>query len=73
MGEAIGPTLNPAKGKFWLQMGYACLWVYSSLAIVMVIFAIYLATRHCEGYRPVALGHIQTLADLVDEWRTSDR
>lgn len=36
----------------------------------MVTFSTYLAMRPHRGYQPAALGHIQTLADLVDDWKT---
>lgn len=70
LGEAMRPTLNPNKDKFWFQMGYSRLLVYSILAIAMAVFATYLALRRYDGCQPAALGHMQTLADLVDDWTT---
>lgn len=73
VGEAMQPTINPSKNKFWLEMAYSRLFVYAILAISTAVFASYLAGRRYKGSQPAAMGCIQTLADLVDDWRTDEK
>lgn len=70
IGEAMQPTINPSRNKFWLEMAYSRLFVYAILAIATALFATYLAVRGYGGTQPAALGCVQTLSDLVDDWRT---
>ncbi|KAG8887224.1 hypothetical protein FRB98_000321 [Tulasnella sp. 332] len=38
---------------------------------LVATFITVVATRHPSGPQPVAYGHVQTLADPVDEWSTT--
>ena len=40
-------------------------------SLVLGIFATWLAYRRPKGVQPGAWGHLQTLADLIDEWEVS--
>jgi len=40
-------------------------------AIIVSLFVTYLAFIQPKGPQPAAFGHIQTLADLIDDWRTN--
>lgn len=73
IGEAMMPTINPRKGKFWLCVAYSRLFVYAILAISTAVFTTWLALRQYDGPQPAALGSVKTLADLVDDWRTDDK
>lgn len=44
---------------------------YGISTITVGLFVTYLAFRKPKGPQPAAFGHIQTLADLVDDWRTN--
>lgn len=40
-------------------------------AIIVSLFVTYLAFMQPKGPQPASFGHIQTLADLIDDWRTN--
>lgn len=44
---------------------------YGGSALLVALFVTYLAFRTPKGPQPAAFGHIQTLADLVDDWSTN--
>lgn len=73
VGEAMQPTINPSKNKFWLEMAYSRLFVYALLAAATAVFASYLAMRKYDGSQPAAMGCVQILADLVDDWSADDK
>ncbi|PHH90659.1 hypothetical protein CDD83_3022 [Cordyceps sp. RAO-2017] len=69
---------GPPDGDEWRPIGiqfemvYPRLFVYAVLAVALAAFATFLALRRSRGHQPAAMGHLQTLADLVDDWRTDD-
>ncbi|KAF7173343.1 hypothetical protein CNMCM5623_005595 [Aspergillus felis] len=58
------------KHGFQFDMVYSRLIIYAILAVLVATFATYLALRRPRGRQPAALGHLQTLVDLVDDWKT---
>jgi hypothetical protein len=43
--------------------------VYLSAALLLLAAGnTYIATRQPRGCQPAAYGHLQTLADLIDDW-----
>jgi len=44
---------------------------FGGTAIMFALFITYLAARRPKGPQPAAFGHIQTLADLIDDWSTT--
>lgn len=44
---------------------------YGVAALLVACFITYLALRRPNGPQPAAFGHIQTLADLIDDWSTN--
>ncbi|GFF52872.1 hypothetical protein IFM51744_07957 [Aspergillus udagawae] len=58
------------KHGFQFDMVYSRLIVYAILAVFVATFASYLALRRPRGCQPAALGHLQTLVDLIDDWKT---
>ncbi|KAK0122903.1 hypothetical protein ONS96_009928 [Cadophora gregata f. sp. sojae] len=55
-----------------MNMSYLALFIVTGIAIVQGGFASYLARMSPRGCIPSAWGHLQTMADLVDDWGTAD-
>ncbi|RKK23781.1 hypothetical protein BFJ68_g14212 [Fusarium oxysporum] len=53
-------------------MVYTRLLLYAVLAILLASFATFLALRKRSGPQPATMGHLQTIADLVDDWTASE-
>ncbi|KAJ9426047.1 hypothetical protein FOXG_07405 [Fusarium oxysporum f. sp. lycopersici 4287] len=53
-------------------MTYTRLLLYAVLAILLASFATFLALRKRSGPQPATMGHLQTIADLVDDWTPSE-
>jgi hypothetical protein len=78
LGQALMPTFifksNSSNwadeniSKLIFSMNYTRLYVYAMVTIVFAAFATYLAVQKPRGPQPAAYGHIQTLADLIDNW-----
>jgi hypothetical protein len=60
--------LDAITFAFQFEMIYSRLIIYAVLACVLAGFAAYLAFRHHAGCQPATMGHIQTIANLIDEW-----
>ena len=58
--------------RFQFTTIYPRLIVYAGLGISYATFATYIAVRRPRSYQPAALGHLQTLANLIDDWETND-
>ncbi|KAJ5688769.1 hypothetical protein N7462_003161 [Penicillium macrosclerotiorum] len=58
------------KHGFQCDMVYSRLILYAVLAILVAILATILALRRPRGHQPTALGHLQTLVDLIDDWKS---
>jgi hypothetical protein len=41
---------------------------FTGFALMVAIFAAYVSLRHPKGPLPATFGHLQTMADLIDEW-----
>ncbi|KAF4583049.1 Ankyrin repeat-containing domain protein [Ophiocordyceps camponoti-floridani] len=46
--------------------------LYAFLAFLLAVFATSLALRRPRGCQPATMGHLQTIADLVDDWETDE-
>ncbi|KAG4259876.1 hypothetical protein FPRO03_12526 [Fusarium proliferatum] len=68
--SSINQELAVAGVAFY--MIYPRLLVYAVLAIVLASFATFLALRKRPGPQPATMGHLQTIADLVDDWTPSE-
>ena len=53
-------------------MNWQGIYFLSAAILVLAIFATIEASRQPKGPQPVAFGHLQTLADLIDVWITGD-
>lgn len=67
-----GVTSLSFKNGFQFEMVYARLIIYAVLAIVVAAMATFLALRRPRGCQPATMGHLQTLVDLVDDWKTGE-
>jgi hypothetical protein len=70
LGECLHPFWDwcgPDVGLHFMMI-YGRIFVYAILAIAFAIFITYLANEKPKGPQPVTWGHIQTLADLIDDW-----
>ncbi|KAJ5087231.1 hypothetical protein N7456_010847 [Penicillium angulare] len=56
----------------YFYMIYSRLFIYAILAVFLAAFGTYLALKQPQGCQPAALGHLQTLVDLIDDWKTNE-
>ena len=59
---------NPNGISLNFEMIYSRLFIYTIMALALAAFVTYLALRQPQGPQPAAMGHLQTLADLIDDW-----
>jgi lysylphosphatidylglycerol synthetase-like protein (DUF2156 family) len=59
----LSVAISPGILLHPIQMVYLMI-----LVAVLAALTIYIATRRPSGPQPAAYGHLQTMADLVDEW-----
>ncbi|PHH92644.1 hypothetical protein CDD83_6414 [Cordyceps sp. RAO-2017] len=52
---------------------YPRLFLYAVLALLLAAFATYLALKRPRGCQPATMGHLQTIADLIDDWETDEK
>ena len=65
----LGQSLQPSYvGAYGFDMLYMRIFVFGIVAIVLALFATYLALGTRRGPQPATYGHLQTLANLVDDW-----
>lgn len=64
---------NPNGISLNFEMIYPRLFIYTIMALALAAFVTYLALRRPHGPQPAAMGHLQTLADLIDDWRTDHK
>lgn len=83
IGRSLLPSISPEdnrddfsssgytpKNGFQFDMVYSRLIIYAILAVLLAIFTTYLALKKPHGCQPATFGHLQTLADLIDDWET---
>ncbi|PMD29192.1 hypothetical protein L207DRAFT_504579 [Hyaloscypha variabilis F] len=71
LGQSLQATF--ALGSAYsFNIVYIRVFVYSIVAMVLAVFATYLAFQKPKGPQPATWGHLQTLADLVDDWRAGE-
>ncbi|OCL10880.1 hypothetical protein AOQ84DRAFT_374513 [Glonium stellatum] len=67
LGQSIRPCLN-LYGIFYFSMNYARLFVYAICATIFASTITILAIMKPKGPQPATYGHIQTIADVIDDW-----
>ncbi|KAK3315993.1 hypothetical protein B0H66DRAFT_560079 [Apodospora peruviana] len=55
------------------EMLYGRVFVYTCCAGLLAAFVSFLAFKKPRGAQPATWGHIQTIADLVDDWDTDEK
>lgn len=71
-GKACNTHDKGSYGYYSFSMLYARLLIYTLCAALLAAFVTFLAFRQPPGPQPAAWGHIQTLANLVDDWATDE-
>jgi hypothetical protein len=71
--EDNGDSYTSYQNGFQFDMVYSRLIIYAILAILLAVFATYLASQKTRGCQPATFGHLQTLADLVNDWETDQK
>lgn len=64
---------DPRRRVLQMEMIYSRLVWYAVSSVVVFILALYVAFKKPRGPQPAAFGHIQTLADLIDDWKTDEK
>lgn len=77
IGQSLIPTMEEAvssydHGNVRFEMIYSRLLIFAILAVFLAAFGTYLALKRPRGYQPATLGHLQTLVDLVDDWKMDE-
>ncbi|RBA09072.1 hypothetical protein FPRO05_07352 [Fusarium proliferatum] len=70
--DDISDDQEMAVAGVTFSMVYPRLLLYAVLAILLASFATFLALRKRSGPQPATMGHLQTIADLVDDWSPSE-
>lgn len=74
LGQCVLVTSRPRRNDLaQMEFYYVRLGVYALLACSICGFVTFLATRHPRGPQPATFGHLQTLADVVDDWETDEK
>lgn len=70
IGQSMVPyfQLEVLPGYFEFHMSYSRLLVLALFTTLIAIFTTWLAASKVSGPQPAAWGHLQTLANLVDDW-----
>lgn len=71
MGQSIHPSFGPGTIRF--DMVYTRIFTTSIVYMALAIFVTFLTFRTFSGPQPAAWGHLQTLADLVDDWNVGEK
>jgi hypothetical protein len=71
-GQNFISTRPEGHGLIYCIILYNRLMVYAICTGLLAMFITYLTFRRPSGPQPATWGHIQTLADLVDDWKTDE-
>lgn len=76
--DAMFIATEDDSSKYWytcleFEILYSRLFIYIILNIAFAIFVTVLTAWKPKGPQPATWGHIQTLADLVDDWTTDEK
>ncbi|KAL9615739.1 MAG: hypothetical protein Q9160_009296 [Pyrenula sp. 1 TL-2023] len=66
LGQSVLPRWSPEGITFHMTHGH--IFVYLVLACSPTVFTQYLCVKRPRGPQPATWGHLQTLADLIDDW-----
>ncbi|KAJ9149807.1 hypothetical protein NKR23_g4057 [Pleurostoma richardsiae] len=65
-GLAINVSFKLGVNMYPPQIFY-----FTGFSLVAAVFCTYLSCRRSSGYLPSSFGHIQTIANIIDEWADS--
>lgn len=69
LGQSFQPSFTEFEGnRVFFTMNYARLFVYVICATALASALTFLTLKKPDGPQPAAYGHIQTLADIIDDW-----
>jgi hypothetical protein len=73
LGQSLSVNVLVSAGHYSYEfdMIYMRVFVFGIVATALAIFTSYLAFRRPKGCQPASWGHLQTLANLVDDWNVS--
>jgi hypothetical protein len=74
LGQSLQPSISRVGfGSVFFTMIYARLFVYVVCTIIFASAIAFLTFVKPKGPQPVTYGHIQTIADLVDDWTLDEK
>jgi len=75
LGQCIVPMFFQGTQGFGLafDMIYSRIIIYTVCAVALASFITILAYHRPKGPQPATYGHIQTLVDLIDDWKFDDQ
>lgn len=70
LGQSVQPSFDsrPDYNTIWFTMNYARLFVYVICATSFASAITFLTFMKPTGPQPATYGHIQTIADVIDDW-----
>ena len=70
LGQSTQSSFTSTSGaeRVWFTMNYARLFVYVICATAFASALMFLTLKKPKGPQPATYGHIQTLADVIDDW-----
>lgn len=74
LGQAVQPSfdLSSFKRNVYFTMNYARLFIYVICGIIFASAITFLAFVKPKGPQPATYGHIQTIADVIEDWRLDE-
>jgi len=70
MGQCVQLNSEEYTAFVAYVVPYVRVFVFVMTLVALAVFVTYLAFRSVDGPQPAAWGHLQTLADLIDDWKT---
>jgi hypothetical protein len=68
LGQSSQPSFDGVENRVWFTMNYARLFVYIICATTFGLCLTFVTFKKPKGPQPATYGHIQTLADVIDDW-----
>ncbi|KAH8698632.1 hypothetical protein BGW36DRAFT_426327 [Talaromyces proteolyticus] len=73
LGQSSQPSFDYiVDSRVWFTMNYARLFVYVICAAAFASALTFLTFMKPKGPQPATYGHIQTIADLIDDWTLNE-
>jgi hypothetical protein len=68
LGQASQASLELDDNRVWISMNYARLLTYAICATAFASVVTFIAFMKPKSPQPATYGHIQTIADVIDDW-----